>query len=125
VDRAATTTVSALRIGVVLAAALQTQRQVIDQTQALRKTTERLIEANAQQLSTQSGEIQRIAAEPAVGVEVLRGAFQQIFRTLDEIDTFRVRAAESMAVTVTSLQGELEGARERLERSSATGGDQR
>jgi uncharacterized protein YaaN involved in tellurite resistance len=125
VDRAATTTVSALRIGVVLAAALQTQRQVIDQTQALKKTTERLIEANAQQLSTQSGEIQRIAAEPAVGVEVLRGAFQQIFRTLDEIDTFRVRAAESMAVTVTSLQGELEGARERLERSSATGGDQR
>ncbi|MGO4758893.1 toxic anion resistance protein, partial [Streptomyces sp. 2MCAF27] len=87
VDRAATTTVSALRIAVMLSSALESQRKVTEQVNALRGTTEDLIRGNAEMLATQSGEIQRIAADPAVGVETLRGAFQQIYRTLDAIDT--------------------------------------
>ncbi|WP_042803938.1 toxic anion resistance protein [Streptomyces sp. C] len=117
VDRAATTTVSALRIAVMLASALDNQRKVAEQVDALRGTTEELIRGNAEMLATQSGEIQRIAADPAVGAETLRTAFAQIYKTLDAIDTFKVQATESMAATVESLTGELQAASEHLART--------
>ncbi|MFF2192713.1 toxic anion resistance protein [Streptomyces sp. NPDC058157] len=121
VDRAATTTVSALRIAVMLASALDSQRKVIEQVTALRGTTEELIRGNAQMLETQSGEIQRIAADPAVGVETLRTAFGQIYRTLDAIDSFKVQATENMAATVESLTGELQAASAYLARTRTPG----
>ncbi|PBC61922.1 toxic anion resistance protein [Streptomyces sp. Tue6028] len=121
VDRAATTTVSALRISVMLASALDNQRKVVDQVNALRGTTEDLIRGNAEMLATQSGEIQRIAADPAVGAETLRSAFQQIYRTLDAIDTYKLQATESMAATVESLTAELQHAGAYLERSRSQG----
>ncbi|MFD7403842.1 toxic anion resistance protein [Streptomyces sp. NPDC059866] len=117
VDRAATTTVSALRISVMLASALDNQKKVVDQVNALRGTTEDLIRGNAEMLATQSGEIQRIAADPAVGAETLRSAFQQIYRTLDAIDTYKVQATEAMATTVESLTAELQHASAYLDRS--------
>ncbi|MEU6601903.1 toxic anion resistance protein [Streptomyces flaveolus] len=121
VDRAATTTVSALRISVMLASALDSQKKVVEQVNALRGTTEDLIRGNAEMLATQSGEIQRIAADPAVGAETLRAAFQQIYRTLDAIDSYKVQATEVMASTVQSLTDELHSASAHLERSRAQG----
>ncbi|MFD5792887.1 toxic anion resistance protein [Streptomyces diastatochromogenes] len=121
VDRAATTTVSALRISVMLASALDNQKKVVEQVNALRGSTEDLIRANADMLSTQSGEIQRIAADPAVGAETLRSAFQQIYRTLDAIDTYKAQATEAMASTVQSLTDELQHASAYLERSRSQG----
>ncbi|MFF4251443.1 toxic anion resistance protein [Streptomyces sp. NPDC001663] len=121
VDRAATTTVSALRISVMLASALDNQKKVVDQVNALRGTTEDLIRGNAEMLATQSGEIQRIAADPAVGAETLRSAFQQIYRTLDAIDTYKVQATEAMATTVESLTAELQHASAYLDRSRSRG----
>ncbi|MFI8105499.1 toxic anion resistance protein [Streptomyces sp. NPDC086023] len=121
VERAATTTVSALRIAVMLASALDNQRKVVEQVNALRGTTEELIRGNAEMLATQTGEIQRIAADPAVGAETLRTAFGQIYRTLDAIDTYKVQATESMAATVESLTGELQAATAYLERTRQTG----
>ncbi|MEI7033222.1 toxic anion resistance protein [Streptomyces pratensis] len=121
VDRAATTTVSALRIAVMLSSALESQRKVTEQVRVLRSTTEELILGNAEMLAAQNGEIQRIAAEPAVGVETLRTAFGQIYATLDAIDTYKARATGTMAATVESLTAELAGASARLERSRALG----
>ncbi|WP_234535481.1 toxic anion resistance protein [Streptomyces shenzhenensis] len=121
VERAATTTVSALRISVMLASALDTQKKVVEQVNALRGTTEELIRGNAEMLASQSGEIQRIAADPAVGAETLRAAFQQIYRTLDAIDTYKAQATEAMANTVQSLTDELQQASTYLERSRAKG----
>ncbi|MFJ8160792.1 toxic anion resistance protein [Streptomyces sp. NPDC096136] len=117
VDRAATTTVSALRIAVMLASALDSQRKVVEQVNALRGTTEELIRGNAEMLATQSGEIQRIAADPAVGAETLREAFGRIYQTLDAIDGFKAQATENMAATVESLTGELRAASAYLART--------
>ncbi|MEU3958734.1 toxic anion resistance protein [Streptomyces buecherae] len=128
VERAATTTVSALRIAVMLSAALENQRTVVEQVNALRGTTEELIRANAEMLATQSGEIQRIAADPAVGAETLRAAFQQIYQTLDTIDTYKARATDAMAATVASLTDELQTASAHIERARSKpelGGDHR
>lgn len=124
VDRAATTTVSALRIAIMLASALENQRKVTEQVNVLRSTTEDLIRGNAEMLATQSGEIQRIAADPAVGAETLRAAFQQIYRTLETIDTYKVQATESMAATVESLTAELRTASGYVERARSVSGAQ-
>ncbi|MFD8210803.1 toxic anion resistance protein [Streptomyces sp. NPDC059695] len=121
VDRAATTTLSALRIAVMLASALENQRKVTEQVTVLRSTTEDIIRRNAAMLEGQAGEIQVLAANPAVGEETLRTAFQQIYRTLDAIDTYKARATESMAATVASLTSELQEASAHLERSRRTG----
>ncbi|MFC9591799.1 toxic anion resistance protein [Streptomyces sp. NPDC056944] len=121
VDRAATTTLSALRIAVTLASALDNQRKVTEQVIALRATTEGIVRGNAEMLERQAEEIQVLAANPAVGAETLRTAFQQIYRTLDTIDTYKARATESMAATVASLTSELQEASAHLERSRRNG----
>jgi uncharacterized protein YaaN involved in tellurite resistance len=124
VERAATTTVTALRIAVMLASALDNQKRVVEQVNALRGTTDELIRGNAQMLATQTGEIQQIAAEAAVSPETLRQAFREIFTTLDAIDTYKAQATEAMAATVESLTTELASASSYLERSrsAADGG---
>ncbi|PRY00536.1 toxic anion resistance protein [Allonocardiopsis opalescens] len=119
VDRAAVTTVSALRIAVTIAGALANQKQVIEQVNALRGTTENLIAANAEMLSAQSAEIQRIAADPAVGVETLRRSFEQIYQTIDSIDQYKAQAVQNMRSTVDALSSELGRAAGHLERSAA------
>ncbi|MFE7586879.1 toxic anion resistance protein [Streptomyces gardneri] len=120
VDRAASTTLTALRIAVMLASALENQRKVTEQVNELRSTTENILLGNAAMLSQQADDIQEIAANPAVGAETLRTAFQQIYSTLDAIDTYKVRATESMAATVESLTAELQVASAHLERSRRT-----
>ncbi|POM23826.1 Toxic anion resistance protein (TelA) [Actinomadura rubteroloni] len=117
VDRAASTTVSALRIAVTIAAALSNQKLVIEQVTALRGTTEDIIRRNADMLDGQSGEIQRIAAEPAVGLETLRSSFEQIYRTIDAIDTYKAQAITNMQSTVEALDGELNRASAYLARA--------
>lgn len=117
VDRAANTTVSALRVAVTAAQALSAQKRVVEQVDALRGTTEDIIAANAEMLSAQSQDIQRIAADPAVGVETLRSSFRSIYASIDSIDTFKERAVENMAATVDALRGELEHAAGYVERS--------
>ncbi|MBM7790740.1 toxic anion resistance protein [Tenggerimyces flavus] len=117
VERAATTTVSALRIAVTIAQALSNQKMVIEQVNALKGTTEDLIRANAEMLASQSDEIQKIAADPAVGAETLRKSFEQIYTTIDKIDTFKAQAVTNMQVTVDALRTELGHASSYLERS--------
>ena len=123
-DRAASTTVSALRIAVTIAAALSNQKLVFEQVNALRATTEDIIRTNAEMLAAQSGEIQRIAAEPSVGLETLRTSFEQIYRTIDAIDTYKVAGGHNMQATVDALgtraepRRRLSDARPRAERAS-------
>ncbi|WP_424212076.1 toxic anion resistance protein [Streptomyces sp. BI20] len=119
VDRAATTTVSALRIAVLLASALDRQRAVIAQVDALRGTTDELIRGNARMLDERSADVARIAADPAVGEAALREAFASIRTTLDTIDGFRARATENMAETVANLSEELRATSAHLERTRA------
>ncbi|HEX2313422.1 MAG TPA: toxic anion resistance protein [Thermomonospora sp.] len=125
VDRAASTTVSALRIAVTIAAALSHQKQVIEQVNALRGTTEDIIAANAEMLAGQGAEIQRIAAEPAVGVETLRRSFEQIYQAIDAVDGYKAQAADAMKATVDALGAELGRASAYLERAHERGGRDR
>ncbi|MFC5380100.1 toxic anion resistance protein [Aquipuribacter nitratireducens] len=117
VDRASTTTVSALRTAVVVAQALTNQKLVLDQISALNTTTSDLIERTSKLLLDNSVEIQRQAASATIGLPQLEAAFANIYATMDAIDAFKVEALDSMAATVGALQSEVDKSRTYLERA--------
>ncbi|MEU0881008.1 toxic anion resistance protein [Lentzea sp. NPDC005914] len=116
IERAVSTTVTALRIGVAVAAALAGQREVIDQVDAVRGLTDSILKSNATLMSLQGQDVQRIASTPAVGIEAVRTSFDQIYAAIDAIDTFKARAADSMSTTVSALDAEIRRAHDHLSR---------
>ena len=119
VDRATTTTVAALRTAVVVAQALANQKLVLDQITALNTTTSKLIESTSELLATQSVDINKQAASTTIGLESLRTAFDNIYRSMDAIDTFKTEALESMSQTVTVLETEIDKSQAYLARVRA------
>jgi uncharacterized protein YaaN involved in tellurite resistance len=117
VERATTTTVSALRTAVIAALALCNQKLVLDQVTALNTTTGNIIEATSQMLRQQTLEIANQAASSTVSIEKLQAAFNNIYATIDTIDTFKLAALESMRKTIDSLTVEIGRAREYTERA--------
>jgi uncharacterized protein YaaN involved in tellurite resistance len=117
VERATTTTVSALRTGVIAALALGNQRQVLAQTTALNTTTGNIIEWTSQMLRQQSADIQNQAASATVSMEKLQAAFNNIYATMDSIDTFKVAALESMRKSIDALSTEVAKAKVYLDRA--------
>src|SRR4051794_21407525 len=117
VDRAQTTTVSALRTAVIVSQALARQKLVLDQISALNTTTSAMIEATSNQLRVQGAEINQQAASSTIDIQKLQVAFDNVFQTMDALDTFRAQAVDSMAQTVTALEGQIERAKPYLERT--------
>jgi uncharacterized protein YaaN involved in tellurite resistance len=117
VDRAQTTTIAALRIAVIVSQALARQKLVLDQINALNVVTSNLIESTSEQLRTQGATINQQAASAMVDVAKLQAAFDNVFATMDALDTFRAQAVNSMAQTVTALEGQIERAKPYLERT--------
>ena len=111
VDRASTTTVSALRTAVTVAQALTNQKLVLDQITALNTTTANVIDATGTMLRTQTGEIHKQAAASMIPLETLKQAFANIYATMDSIDEFKMQALTSMKTTVDALTDEVEKSR--------------
>src|SRR6478752_4385996 len=116
VDRAQTTTVSALRTAVIVSQALARQKLVLDQITGLNAATGDLIQRTSEQLKIQGAQINEQAASATVSVEKLQAAFDNVFQTMDAVDTFRAQAVDSMAQTVTALEGQIQRAQPYLER---------
>jgi uncharacterized protein YaaN involved in tellurite resistance len=108
VDRASTTTVAALRTAVTVAQALVGQKLVLDQITALNTTTANIIDSTGTMLKEQTARIHEQAASATIPVETLQRAFQNIYDTMDNIDTFKVKALDSMKQTVDTLSKEVE-----------------
>ncbi len=119
VDRATTTTVSALRTAVIVAQALNNQQLVLDQISALNSTTSGLIERTSELLKTNSARIQEQSASSTLSIESLQKAFSNIYETMDAIDAFKLRALDNMAATIGSLETEVVKSRSYLERVQA------
>lgn len=117
VDRASTTTVGALRTGVTVAQALTNQKLVLDQISALNTTTAGVIDSTSEMLKNQTGQIHEQAASATIPLETLQRAFQNVYDTMDNIDTFKLKALENMKATVNSLSGEIEKSKGYIARS--------
>jgi uncharacterized protein YaaN involved in tellurite resistance len=108
VDRASTTTVAALRTAVTVAQAMTNQRLVLAQITALNTTTANIIDSTGKLLREQTGKIHEQAASSTIPMETLQRAFQNIYETMDTIDTFKLKALDSMKQTIDTLSGEVE-----------------
>jgi uncharacterized protein YaaN involved in tellurite resistance len=116
VDRATTTTVSALRTAVIVAQALSNQKLVLDQISALNTTTGNLIASTSEMLRDQSAVIHTQAATSTIDIAKLQQAFQNIYQTMDTIADFKTKALVSMQTTVDTLSGEVAKSRTYLDR---------
>jgi uncharacterized protein YaaN involved in tellurite resistance len=121
VDRATTTTVSALRTAVIVAQALSDQKLVLDQITALNATTSNLIESTSLLLRQQSVAINEQAASSTVEIAKLQAAFDNIYATMDEIDAFKLAALDSMAKTVDALTAQVGKSQAYLDRVHVQG----
>jgi uncharacterized protein YaaN involved in tellurite resistance len=116
VDRATTTTISALRTAVIVSQALADQRLVLDQITALNTTTSNLIESTSVLLKEQSAKVHEQAASATIDLTQLQNAFDNIYAALDEMDSYKVAALDTMQKTVDALTGEVDRAQSHLER---------
>ena len=116
VDRATTTTVSALRTAVIVAQALANQKLVLDQISTLNTTTGNLIAATSEMLRDQSTAIHQQAASGTVEIAKLQQAFANIYQTMDAIADYKSKALVSMQTTVDTLSSEIEKSRSYVDR---------
>ena len=119
VDRATTTTVSALRTAVIVAQALSDQKLVLDQITALNTTTSNLIESTSVLLRQQSTAINEQAASSTIDLAKLQAAFENIYATMDEIDSFKLKALDNMSKTVDALSTEIQKSQTYIDRARA------
>ena len=117
VDRATTTTVSALRTAVIVAQALANQKLVLDQITALNTTTGNIIESTSELLRSQSAKIGEQAASSTVSLEQLQKAFDNVYATIDQIDNYKVQALDNMKKTVDALSAQVAKSQTYLERA--------
>ena len=117
VDRASTTTVSALRTAVIVAQALGNQKLVLDQITALNTTTSDLIQRTSEMLQGQLG------GDPAagrVGDHRAAAAAGRVRRTSTPRWTrstpSRLQALDNMAATIGTLETEVAKSQEYLDR---------
>jgi uncharacterized protein YaaN involved in tellurite resistance len=122
VDRATTTTVAALRTAIIVSQALADQKLVLDQITALNTTTSNLIESTAQTLKDQGTAVHEQAVSATIDVEKLQKAFQNIYAALDEIDTYKVAALDTMQKTVDALSREIDESQKHLDRMHGEAG---
>lgn len=118
VDRAQTTTISALRTAIIVSQALSQQKLVLQQIDALNGTTSNMIEQTSATLREQGAQINQQAASTTVEVEKLQNAFNNVFATMDAIDSFRSEAKDSMAKATLALQEQVIEASEYVKRSN-------
>lgn len=124
VDRASTTTISALRTAVTVAQALNNQRLVLNQISALNTTTANIIDATGEMLRQNTSAIHEQAASATIQVEVLQRAFANIYATMDAVDEFKLKALGNMKTTINALSTETEKAKGYIARTQATGQSQ-
>jgi uncharacterized protein YaaN involved in tellurite resistance len=117
VDRATTTTISALRTAVIVAQALNNQKLVLDQINALNSTTSNMIANTAKMLKQQAGEISQQAANSTIEIDKLKAAFSDIYQTMDMMADYKVKALENMQKTVNVLSSEIDKSKTYLDKS--------
>ena len=116
VDRATTTTVSALRTAVMVSQALTNQKLVLEQITALNTTTSNMIESTSNLLKKQAADIQQQASSSTVEIDKLKKAFQNIYDTMDMMSNYKAKALENMKQTVDLLSSEVGKAKEYVDR---------
>lgn len=104
VERARNVTISALRVGVMVAGALYNHKIVLKKIQLLNETTNNIIIVNAKMLKQQGADIQRLSMEANISFETLKTAFADVMQALDSISAYKQEALPKMRETINKFK---------------------
>ena len=118
-SRVATTGMSALAVAQTVARATGNQVQVMQMLGGVNATVEQLVAESGRQLGQHVVATTEFAANPMIGIEKLREMFDQTFKAMDAMDTFRSQAIQVMGQNNAMLREQLERAESHLDRVRA------
>ncbi len=95
-NRVATTGMSALAVAQTVARATGNQIKVMEMLSGVNSTIEGLIAESGRQLNTHVDKTTQFAQNPMIGIEKLKEMFDQTFKAMDAMDTFRSKAIDVM-----------------------------
>ena len=95
-SRIATTGMSALAVAQTVARATGNQIKVMDMLTGVNSTIEGLITETGRQLNNHVDKTAQFAQNPMIGMDKLKDMFDQTFKAMDAMDTFRSKAIEVM-----------------------------
>ena len=95
-SRIATTGMSALAVAQTVARATGNQIKVMDMLSGVNSTIEGLIGETGRQLNTHVDKTAQFAQNPMIGIDKLKDMFDQTFKAMDAMDTFRAKAIDVM-----------------------------
>ncbi|MDJ0752034.1 MAG: toxic anion resistance protein [Ardenticatenaceae bacterium] len=116
VDRASTTTVSALRTAIIVAQALANQKLVLDQINALNTTTSNLIHTTSEMMKRQTAEVYKQASSSTIEIDKLKKSFDNIYFAMDSISEYKLQALDVMDQTINALSDEITKSKTYLDR---------
>jgi uncharacterized protein YaaN involved in tellurite resistance len=117
--RVATTGMSALAVAQTVARATGNQIQVMDMLKGVNSTVEALVVESGRQLGNHVDVTTQFASNPMIGVEKIREMFDQTFKAMDAMDTFRAKAIDVMGQNNKIMKEQLEKAQTYVDRTRA------
>jgi uncharacterized protein YaaN involved in tellurite resistance len=106
-SRVATTGMSALAVAQTVARATGNQLQVMEMLQGVNSTIEGLIAETGKQLNTHVEKTTEFSQNPGLGMEKLKEMFDQTFKAMDAMDTFRSKAIDVMGKNNVMLKDQI------------------
>lgn len=94
--RVATTGMSALAVAQTVARATGNQIKVMEMLQGVNASIENLIAETGRQLNAHVDKTAQFAANPMIGIDKIKEMFDQTFKAMDAMDSFRAKAIDVM-----------------------------
>ena len=114
--RVATTGMSALAVAQTVARATGNQVKVMDMLGGVNATIGNLIAETGRQLNTHVERTAEFASNPMLGIDKIREMFDQTFKAMDAMDTFRAKAIDVMGQNNAVMKQQLAQADQYLDR---------
>ena len=115
-SRVATTGMSALAVAQTVARATGNQIKVMEMLTGVNSTIEGLIAETGRQLNTHVDKTAQFASNPMIGIEKLKEMFDQTFKAMDAMDTFRSKALDVMGQNNAIMKEQLAKADQYVDR---------
>ncbi len=103
-SRVASTGMSALAVAQTVARATGNQIKVMDALTGINRTIENLLTETGHQLNQHTEKVGQFAQNPMLGIEKLKEMFEQTFKAMDAMDSFRSKAIDVMGQNNVILQ---------------------
>ncbi len=115
--RVATTGMSALAVAQTVARATGNQIQVMEMLTGVNSAIENLVAESGRQLNTHVEKTTQFAQNPMLGIEKMKEMFDQTFKAMDAMDTFRAKSIEVMGQNNTIMKEQLARADQYIDRT--------